>query len=102
MKTYLKILFITMMIQLGGFVINFILSNMAPTASPLADSGFWIFLAGFPIAIIVDIVLAIRWGKDLKQKLIYIFLMPTNYVGPVLAVGTFLYIGWAFKQIFGA
>ena len=102
MKTYFRIVFITMMIQFGGFGILFIFNNMMSAGNLLGDVGFWIFLASFPIAIIVDIVLAIRWGKDLKQKLIYIFLMPTNYVGPVLAVGTFLYIGWAFKQIFGA
>lgn len=101
MKTYFKILFITMMVQLGGFMIYLIFINMAPAGSVLSEAGFWIFLAGFPIAIIVDIVLAIRWGKDLKQKLIYIFLMPTNYLGPILALGFFLYIGWAFKQIFG-
>lgn len=101
MKNYFKILFITMMIQLAGFGINVLFSNMAPPGSLLSDAGFWIFLAGFPIALIVDIVLAIRWGKDLKQKLIYIFLMPTNYMGPILAVGTFLYIGWVFEQLFG-
>lgn len=101
MRNYFKILFITMMIQLAGFGMVFLFSNIAPTASQLPDVGFWIFIASFPIAIIVDIVLALRWGKDWKQKLIYILLMPTNYVGPILAVGTFLYIGWVFKQIFG-
>lgn len=90
-----------MLIQLAGFGIVFLFSNIAPAMSPLPDVGFWIFIASFLIAIIVDIVLALRWGENLKQKLVYIFLMPTNYVGPVLAIGTFLYIGWAFKQIFG-
>ena len=101
MKNYLKILFVTMLIQLGGFMLNSIFVNITPGTSALSEVGFWIFIASFPIALIVDIVLALRWGKDWKQKLIYIFLMPTNYVGPVLVVGTFLYIGWAWKQIFG-
>lgn len=101
MKTYFRIIFITMMIQLAGFGILFIFNNMTSTVSVLSDVGFWIFLASFPIAIIVDIVLAIRWGEDLKQKLVCIFLMPTNYVGPILFVGVYLYIGWALKQIFG-
>ena len=101
MKNYLKILFVTMLIQLGGFMLNSIFVNSTTGTSVLSEAGVWIFLACFPIAIIVDIVLALRWGKDWKQKLIYIFLMPTNYVGPVLVVGAFLYIGWAWKQIFG-
>lgn len=101
MKNYFKILFITMMIQLAGFGILFMFNNMTSAGNFLADAGFWIFLASFPIAIIVDIVLAIRWGEDLKQKLVCIFLMPTNYVGPILFVGIYLYIGWALKQIFG-
>lgn len=101
MKPYFKILFITMLIHLGCFGMSVMFVNMVPTESTLSDIGLWIFLAGFPIAIIVDIILAIRWGKDLKQKLIYIFLMPTNYMGLILAVGSYLYIGWAFKQIFG-
>lgn len=101
MKNYFKILIITMLIQLGCFGINVLFSNMAPTGGPLSDVGFWIFLASFSIAIIVDIVLAIRWGENLKHKLVCIFLMPTNYVGPILAVGTFLYIRWVFEQLFG-
>ena len=101
MKNYFKILFITMMIQLAGFGILFIFNNMMSAGNLLGDVGFWIFLASFPIAIIVDIVLAIRWGENLKHKLVCIFLMPTNYVGPILFVGFYLYIGWALKQVFG-
>lgn len=101
MKSYFKILMITMAIQLGCFGINVLHVNMVPIESPLSDLGIWIFLAGFPIAIIVDIVLAIRWGESLKQKLIYIFLMPTNYMGPILVAGFFLYLRWIYTQIFG-
>lgn len=101
MKNYVKILFITMLIHLGCFGINVLFVNMVPASNPLSDIGIWIFLAGFPIAIIVDIVLAIRWGKDWKQKLIYIFLMPTNYMGPILVLGAFLYVRWMFEQMFG-
>ncbi len=101
MKPYFKILLITMLIQLTGFGINFMFVNMVPATSSLSDIGIWIFLAGFPIALIVDIVLAIRWGKDWKQKLIYIFLMPTNYMGPILVAGFFLYLKLIYEQIFG-
>ena len=101
MKSYFKILMITMLIHLGCFGISAMFVNIVSTASPLSDMGIWIFLAGFPIAIIVDIVLAIRWGENLKQKLIYIFLMPTNYMGPLLVAGFFLYLRWIYAQIFG-
>lgn len=101
MKSYFKILMITMLIQLVCFGINVLLVNTISMESPLSDLGVWIFLAGFPIALIVDIILAIRWGENLKQKLIYIFLMPTNYMGPILVAGFFLYVNWAYEQIFG-
>ncbi len=101
MNKFFKILMITMLIQLGCFGINVLLVNMVPIESPLSDFGIWIFIAGFPIALIVDIVLAIRWGENLKQKLIYIFLMPTNYMGPMLVAGAFLYLRWMYEQIFG-
>ena len=101
MKSYFKILMITMLIHLGCFGISVLFVNMVPASNPLSDLGIWIFLAGFPIAIIVDIVLAIRWGESLKQKLIYTFLMPTNYMGPILVLGAFLYVRWAFEQMFG-
>ncbi len=101
MKSYFRILMITMLIQLVCFGINVLLVNTVPMESPLSDFGIWIFLAGFPIALIVDVVLAIRWGENLKQKLIYIFLMPTNYMGPILVAGFFLYLRWIYTQIFG-
>ncbi len=101
MKPFFKILFITMMIQFGCFGINFVFAGIEPVAKKLLEVGFWIFLAGFPIAIIVDVVLAIRWGESLKQKLFYIFLMPTNYVGPMLALMAFLYADMVFKQAAG-
>lgn len=101
MKTYFRIVLITMLIQLAGFMFLFAFNNVTQAGSLLSDIGFWLFVASFPIAIIVDIVLAIRWGENLKHKLVCIFLMPTNYVGPILFVGLFLYIEWAFRQIFG-
>jgi len=40
-------------------------------------------------------------GEELEAEVDLHFLMPTNYVGPILVGGFFLYISWAFKQIFG-
>ena len=90
-----------MLIQLCGFGVNFMVVNKAPAGSLLSDIGFWCLIASFPIALVVDIVLALRWGKDWKQKLIYIFLMPTNYMGPILVVWFFWYASWIYGQIFG-
>lgn len=42
--------------------------------------------------LVVDIVLSIKWGASLAEKLIYIFFMPTNYT-------LFIFILFAFQVI---
>ncbi len=75
MKTYIKILLITLGIQIGYFAIEWILINVMDVKNGF-DIGFVLI---FPISIIVDIILSIKWGRTLKEKLLCIFLMPTNY-----------------------
>lgn len=55
MKNYIKILLITLSIQLGGIVAGALLSNLGSVSDRLGDT---IFLGCVPIAIIVDIILA--------------------------------------------
>lgn len=94
MKTYIKILLITLGIQIGYFGIEWTLINVMNVKDGL-DIGFVLI---FPISIIVDIILSIKWGRTLKEKLLCIFLMPTNY--------TFLVVWaiamWFVKQFFEA
>lgn len=79
MKKYIKILVITLGIQLGCVVIGMLLTNMPGLRESLAPVGAVLMLVCFPVSIVVDIVLAIKWGDSIPKKLIYIFFMPTNY-----------------------
>ena len=79
MKRYIKILMITLGIQLGSLIIAMLLANMFRMQGNLALLGTVLLLISFPISIVVDIVLSIKWGASLAEKLIYIFFMPTNY-----------------------
>ena len=94
MKNYFKILFITLAIQLSGVMVGLLLSELQSGAGMLNGLGTIFLLGCVPAAIIVDIVLAIRWGTNIKQKLIYIFLMPTNYLWLVFV----LWLVWHISQ----
>lgn len=75
MKRYIKILMITLGIQLGSLIIAMLLANMFRMQGNLALLGTVLLLISFPISIVVDIVLSIKWGASLAEKLIYIFFM---------------------------
>lgn len=92
MKRYIKILMITLGIQLGSLIIAMLLANMFRMQGNLALLGTVLLLISFPISIVVDIVLSIKWGASLAEKLIYIFFMPTNYT-------LFIFILFAFQVI---
>ena len=92
MKRYIKILMITLGIQLGSLIIAMLLANMFRMQGNLAHLGTVLLLISFPISIVVDIVLSIKWGTSLAEKLIYIFFMPTNYT-------LFIFILFAFRHI---
>lgn len=94
MKNYFKILFITLAIQLFGVMVGLLLSEIQSGVGILNGLGTIFLLGCVPAAIIVDIVLAIRWGTNIKQKLIYIFLMPTNYLWLVFV----LWMVWHIRQ----
>ncbi|MBE5876473.1 MAG: hypothetical protein E7290_06255 [Lachnospiraceae bacterium] len=81
------------MIQLFGVVVKFLLTNLWVESDILLDLGTAILLLSVVAAIIVDIVLAIRWGRSIKQKLVYIFFMPTNYLWLIYLIWAFWYIG---------
>ena len=80
MKNYLKILLITLGMQIGWIALGMLLAKipgMLPGIfSEIMIYGFFLVLL---LSIGVDIVLSIKWGKSIKEKLLCIFLMPTNY-----------------------
>lgn len=93
MKKYFEILIITFAIQFAGLTVSSIIYKYYKSLNKLNNIGAAVVVASILVAIIVDIVLAIRWGSNIKQKLIYIFLMPTNYLWLAFIIWTFWYIG---------
>lgn len=101
MKKYLKILLITLAIQLGGFVVSLIIYNLSGGTGKLSSLGIILVLLCILASIIVDVILAIRWGTSIGKKLIYIFLMPTNYLWLIWLLWAFWYIGQWIDMLMG-
>lgn len=77
MRNYLKIFLITITIQiaaiaLGGLFLAFN-SRRGYSALPI------LIIVGYVISLATDIYLAVKINTAWYKKLIYIFLMPTNY-----------------------
>lgn len=83
MKAYFKILLSTMAIQTGGFIVSIFADK---TINGDIDGNIWMAgtAIGLLLSMIVSVILAFRWAKTLKGKLACIFLMPTNYILPLL------------------
>ncbi len=94
MKNYLKILGITAGIQIASYIIDVIAINVVHQAGGVSIMGVPLLFIGFVISLVIGIVLAIKWGKSVGQKLIYVFLMPTNYTFLLL----FFTALWYFAQ----
>ncbi len=101
MKKYFKILIITLTIQLGGILLKMIAFNLGIESNTLLNIGNICVLFSILMSFIVDIILAIRWGTNIRQKLVYIFLMPTNYFWLVYLLWAFWYIGQWIDMITG-
>lgn len=91
MKPYVKLLLLTLGLQTGAWAFSYLLYNYSDSQN-LALLASCLLIGCFPVAIVLDIIFAIRWGKSPKEILACIFLMPTNYVVPVFIV-------WVFYQI---
>ena len=87
----MKICLITLTIQLVGIVPLYIHSNYARGSNILDRVATISVVVGIIVAIVVDIILTIRWAKTIVQKLIYIFLMPTNYLWLAFLLWTIWY-----------
>lgn len=92
MRNYAKILLITLAIQLSGFVVKLLLFKLLGDADAVDMIGNIIVVISIIASVIVDFILAFRFGTSIKKKLIYIFLMPTNYLWMLYVVWTFWYI----------
>lgn len=99
MKNYFKILLITFAVQLCGYVIGGVLTNLPIGEDIFGSTGLLICLLGFPISIVVDIILANKWAESKKQKLCYTLLMVTNYTWLMLLLYAFWYIDQWIKML---
>lgn len=80
MKKYIKIFVITLLIQIAGYLISILLHEVTGGSNSQVDITILPIILGVIAAFVVDIILAIRWGNSVSKKLVYIFLMPTNYL----------------------
>lgn len=88
MKTYIKLLLLTLGIQAGSLAVETFLYHYSESII-LWNLSAWLLFLSFPAAVALDILLALRWGRSKKEILICIFGMPTNYVAPVFVIWTF-------------
>lgn len=76
MRNYLKIFFITITIQIVAVALGCVLpfeQERGYSALPI------LIIVGYVISLATDIYLAVKINTAWYKKLIYIFLMPTNY-----------------------
>lgn len=79
MKKYMQILCVTASIQITGFLMMWFCDSLLFYVKSSSVFPVLIFTIGIVISTIIGITMAIKRGKTLKQKLLMIFLMPTNY-----------------------
>lgn len=93
MKNYLKIFLITIAIQIAAVALGFVLSF----ASERDYSALTVLIIiGYVISLVTNICLAVKSDVVWYKKLIYIFLMPTNYT----PVGLLWYAMYCFGKFF--
>jgi len=74
-------------------VLGMLLANLPGVQGRLTPVATAILFVGFGVSIVVDIVLAIKWGDSIAKKLIFIFLMPTNYTFLIIVLYSFWLVG---------
>ena len=81
MRNYLKILAVTLTIQIIMVVIGLLLWRILKLGSHLMVIFlFW----GYFFSLIVDVYMSVKMGATIYKKLIYIFFMLSNYTPLIL------------------
>lgn len=102
MKTYFKILFITVSIQVMGFLMMNLIDNISmadgekSTVFPV-----WFWLTSILISTVLGIVLPILWCKTKKGKITAIIFLPTNYTWLFIIVAVIKLAGLIFNVLDG-
>ena len=80
MKTYFKIFAVTIAVQMISFTLTYVTDEFLRRQKASTVLHVAVLLSGVLISTILEIILPVVFGKTLKQKLLTIFLLPTNYV----------------------
>lgn len=100
MNKFFKLLVITTSIQIVGVLAVFVMNSFATgKLEVLALYSPYLYMIAVLISLIVGIVLAIRWGENRKEKLMYIFLMPPNYLSLAVLVYDLWFLICFFVQL---
>ena len=78
-KTYFKIFAITLIIQITGFCLAYFTDELLWKYDTSTVFPVIFMTGGVLISTILGIILPIVWGRTRRQKLLMLFLLPTNY-----------------------
>lgn len=86
MRTYLKILLITGGLQILAFVGENLMDFLTRKSSTSSMLSFHAFLFCIILSTIFGIILPLKWYSSLKDKILGILLLPTNYTLLIMAL----------------
>ncbi len=102
MKTYFKILFITVSIQFLGFLIMKLADNILAAAGKGSTVlPFWFLAVSVFVSTVLGIVLPVLWCKTKKGKIAAIIFLPTNYTWLVIILAVVKLVGVIFNALDG-
>lgn len=93
MRTYFKILSITVGIQILGFLICYLLDFIFETQESSTILPLYVGALFMMISMVLGVILPIRWCSTISKKIITIFLLPTNYTILLCIVFVIRFIG---------
>ena len=93
MKIYLKIFLSTIAIQIVVVALGFVLTCVSERGY---SALLVLIIIGYVISLVTDIYLAMKSDTTWYKKMIYIFLMPTNYT----PIGLLWYAMYCFTKFF--
>lgn len=86
MKMYLKILIINLIVLGIGILATWGADKLFTSGGRTSAGAALVLIAFLAVILFLGIFLPIKWGEDMKSKLLTIFLMPTNYLPLALVI----------------
>lgn len=98
-RTYFKVLMAALAILIVSIIFSSITQAVANSVEKTTVAPIIIIAVGVVISTAVGIILPILYCKGLKNKLLTIFLLPTNYMIPVFLLVAYKAISTALEII---